>query len=301
MKKVTLVVVIPIGPFCRFEYICDTIESVIHYVSNSHVIILNDDSGKDTGQAVKNRFPDLIVLKTSKNYGRDAGLYLNLSQAFIYAYKHFDFEVLLRLDTDALVIGYNAEIEAIKFFTDHPDVGLIGSYRFDCNGDARYFTKASDQIKNDISFTGIFKNRKELMAHPFKRIYGILFLKKIFRKSRHNGYETGEHCMGGAYFISRTCIEKLYKNGLLFRVEIGWSSLQEDMIFGLFLYSVGMKLGDFATENLPMGLRWRGLPCSPECLLSKQKKIIHSTRFFDRMNESDIRYFFKKQRELEGN
>jgi hypothetical protein len=60
--------------------------------------------------------------------------------------------------------------------------------------------------------------------------------------------------------------------------------------------SVGMELSDFATGSYPMALRWRGLPCSPEELLARGKKVIHSTKFYKDMKEEDIRAFFRKSR-----
>ena len=121
----------------------------------------------------------------------------------------------------------------------------------------------------------------------------------MVRESKRNGYKLGEHCQGGAYFISKECILKLYQNNLLSRREIHWVRLGEDMIFGLLIYSLGLKLGDFATGTFPLGVRWQGLPCSPEELLARGKKITHSTRFYNDMTEEQIRRFFMQQRDKE--
>lgn len=293
MDRVDIVVVIPIGPTCKLNYVLDTIESVKHFVTPSHVIIALDDSGKGTGAAVKARFGDVVVITAERSYGKDVGLYLNLSSGFAFAYEHYNFEVLLRMDTDALVIGPGPEAEAIDYFRRHSDVGIIGSYRVDCNGDPRDYSWPRQLLAEELN------SLRPLVTstNPLGWLKGWLFLRRVFLRSRSNGYEAGEHCLGGAYFISRACIGRLVKNNLLFRREISWSRLQEDHIFGLLIYSVGLRHGDFATGSLPMGLRWQGLPCSPEELLERQKKITHSTRFFNDLSEDDIRDYFRTQRQ----
>jgi hypothetical protein len=79
-----------------------------------------------------------------------------------------------------------------------------------------------------------------------------------------------------------------------------WSKLGEDHIFGLLIYSVGLRHGDLATGSLPMGLRWRGLPCSPQELINKKKKITHSTQFFEGMSERLIREYFRERRQRDN-
>ncbi len=290
MEQRTLAVVIPVGPSCEFDYVCDTIESVRHYVTSSHVIIVLDDSGKGTGIAIKERFSDSVILTTPWIHGKNAGLYMNLSRGFTFAYENYTFDVLLRLDTDSLVIGPNPEKDAIECFCQNPDYGIIGSYRIDCNGDPRDFSWPRDQLAKELSLRG-------LLANPRSRLSGWFFLRKVHEQSLRNGYEAGEHCMGGAYFISRECTGRLYKNNLFSRQEISWSGLAEDQIFGLLIHSVGLRHGDFATGSLPMGLRWRGLPDSPEELIKRKKKVTHSTRFFKDMSERNIRQYFREQRQ----
>ncbi len=114
LAQVKLVVVIPVGPFCELSYICDTLDSICHYMTASLAIILLDDSGKNTGRAVQEHFSEVTVLLALRHYGKEAGLYLNLSRGLAFAYEHYDFDVLLRLDTDALIIGQRPEEDAIK-------------------------------------------------------------------------------------------------------------------------------------------------------------------------------------------
>jgi hypothetical protein len=288
METVTLVVLIPVGPTCDVAFTRDTVESVVHFTTRARVIIVLDDSGKGTGAALQRTFPELVILQTPQNYGKHAGLYLNVSAGFRHAFENYSFNVLLRLDTDALVIGSNPEQAAVQYFRQHPEVGILGSFRTDCNGDPRDFSWPRRQLAKESRFAMV-------LTHP-GRLRGVLLLRELLRRSKQHGYEPGEHCLGGAYFISRDCIAALLRQNLLSRREIFWSRLQEDHVLGLLIHAVGLRHADFATGSLPMGLRWRGLPSSPEDLVGRGKKIVHSTRFFNGLSEQTIREFFRQDR-----
>lgn len=289
MERVKLVVLIPVGPAVNPEYLRDTIESVVHFTTPSRRIIVSDNTGQNACEYLINLFPDVVVIKTPQNYGKSAELYLHVSLALEFVHRNYDFDVLLGLDTDALVIGPNPEEEAIEFFRQNPEIGIAGSYRVDCNGDPRDFTWTRNQFRQDIDLFSLIRQPR--------RLRGVMFLRKMIQKSKRNGYELGEHCMMGAYFASRQFVSQLHRYNLLSRKEIHWSKLELDHIFALLIYSVGLKLGDFSTGTRPMGLRQVGLPCSPEELLAKGKKVTHSTRFYGAMKEAEIRRFFKEQRQ----
>ncbi|KAF0843294.1 hypothetical protein FNL37_0716 [Methylovorus glucosotrophus] len=291
-KNVELAVVLPVGPTCQLAYVVDTIESIRYYIRSSHVIIVLDDSGESLCAGLPDVFDNVDVIATQGNMGKEAGLYINLSHGFAYAHEHYEFKVLLRLDTDALVIGPDPEKDAIECFDQHPELGMLGSYRVDCNGDPRDFSwprrKLTQKLKVNLA----------LLRHP-GAWRSWWFIYRVSRRSIKYGYEPGEHCLGGAYFVSAECIRRLVRHQLLARKEFFWSELQEDQIFGLLVRAVGMQHGDFSTGSFPMGLRWRGLPDSPATLVANKKKVTHSTRFFGDENEFAIRTFFKAQRSLD--
>ena len=76
------------------------------------------------------------------------------------------------------------------------------------------------------------------------------------------------------------------------------SEISEDFIFSILTMACGYTMGDFSTGNLPMAIRWRGLPDSPENLITRKKKIIHSVKFWKDMDQKTIRAFFAKKRRL---
>jgi hypothetical protein len=288
MERIKLAVIMPVGPDAKIRYVKDTIKSVLHYTTASRRVIVLDDSGKNFGKKLKQIFPDIIVLKTSKCRGRKAWLFFTLCMGFEFAYKNYFFDVLLKMDTDALMIGESPEDDAIRCFHRHPEFGSIGTYKKECGGERRFFFGNGRQLLLEISDEHLFE-------YPSHRP-GVMLLRKVFRKSRKNGYKPGEHCQGGAHFISRECIAKLRENKLLSRREIWWSQQEDDVIFGLLMCSTGLKHGDLASGSRPMGVRWRGLPCSPRELLARGKKVVHSTRFYKNLSEDKIRSFFRKQR-----
>ncbi len=286
-KDYKFIVVIPVGPNEVLDYILDTINSVIYYTGPERKIVLVDDTGgKDTCNILQSQLPDLDVVKTSRNHGLQGGLYLTLSLAFLHIYKNYTFKALLRLDTDALVIGERPEEDAIDFFARHPNVGIIGHFGLG--------TKPDDINDGHWSKEQLVQEsrRKNLLRDPAL----CLFLRRLLRRARANGFKLGDYIFGGSNFISPECVSKLAESNLLLRKELGRSQLEEDHIFSLLAKSVGLELADFASGELPMGMEWKGLPYSPQELVAKKKKVIHSTRRWKDLGEAEIRNFFREIR-----
>jgi hypothetical protein len=288
-KVVQFVVVIPVGPLgpkLKLHHVLDTVDSVFTHAGPSTQVIIMDDSGEDNlGAQIQDAFPNITLLRTGKNQGYSGGLYLSLSQAFLYAHQHFDFEVIMKLDTDALMVGDRPEEDAIQFFAEHPDVGEIGTYLIGANGEVSEFSWPREQLVKETSLIGWVQDRKRCKV-----------LRELVTRAEANGYEQGEHILGGACFFSQTCIDRLAEANLLAHPEVGRSILQDDHLFGLLVKSVGMHLGDFGTPEHPLAVRWQGMPFSPQDALAKGKKIVHSTRFWEDMGEDTIRGFFREKR-----
>ena len=288
MKTLKSIVVIPIGPTCCIEFVEDTLNSIYYYMNRATTkIILVDDSQISTGKRLAEIFPNVDVIENLINKGKDANLYYSLSNAFSYAFKHYNFKVILRMDTDALIIGKNPENKALEYFKMKSRIGLLGSYKHGYNSGLRDFSWSKRQLILESSILSLVKG--------LHRIKGILTLRALIKRAKKNGYILGEHCMGGACFYSYECIKSLSKHNYLPIHNIQWSKLQEDMIFGLLIKSVGMGMADFVLETDPLGVKWRGLPDRPSKLI-QTKKVIHSTRYFEDMDEKSIRDYFKSKR-----
>ena len=71
----------------------------------------------------------------TKTHGRLAGLYINLCHAYKYALEHYYFKTILKLDTDALVIGAESEKKALKLFSTNLSAGMTGQYPYTYSGE----------------------------------------------------------------------------------------------------------------------------------------------------------------------
>jgi hypothetical protein len=283
---VRVAIVMPLGPN---DDVTDTLASIQTYTTKSRMIIVVDDTGKpETAKTLQACGKDVHVVKAGDYPGGWGGLWVKLSQGFKYALKHATFGTLLRIDADALVIGPSAEEQACQYFTEHPDTGLIGSYKVNCNGDVRDFSPPARGLKSALGVKGL---RRPAVRRT---------LREAVAAAQKHGYEFGEHCLGGAYFLSHACVQALQKNGWLDRPELAASNMGEDQLCALFTKACGYNLGDFATGSYPLGVQWKGLPQSPQSLLDNSKTIIHSVRFWKDMDEQTIRTFYAGLRNKKG-
>lgn len=289
-KQYDLIIVIPVGPNCKAEYIIDTIKSVIYYTSCKFKIIISDDSQKQTGNDIKKIFAYIDVITTTKVFGLQAGLYITLSNVYKFAINNYNFNLLLRLDTDALITGFEPQAEAVELFKKNPKIALAGLYRRGI--------WPRDSFDNKINN---FYPRMRIISSAFgwriiQRPVANFTMRKIALKAFLNGYELGENIFGGAYFISKMFLIKLDEEGLLPNYKLKYVQLEEDHIFSMLVKYFDFDFGDLESGNLPFGCSWKGLPASPAELYNRGKKIIHSTRLWKDMKEPEIRQYFRNKR-----
>lgn len=234
-NHVNLVVVIPVGPKSNLAFIEDTIDSVLFFVSCQFRIIVIDDSQEGLGEKLKARFSEIDLLVNTRSNGRWGGLYVTLCRAYRYALDNSHFDALLKLDADALLIGYNPQEEAIRLFKEKPETGIAGLHLSDRKVDF-YGNKL------DVSWP---KRQIHKICYTWKWIrnpVSNLALKKYFFKAVKQGYQIGESVFGGSYFVNETLLTKLKNEGMLPDLRLKSSILEEDHIFGILVMATGFKL-----------------------------------------------------------
>ena len=99
------VVVIPAGPG-EWPALEDTIESVLAFEGDRTKIVVADDMTLDCRQAaVRARFPQVDVVRSSWPAGGPTHLYPLIADACQAALRRYEFDVLIKLDADALLTG----------------------------------------------------------------------------------------------------------------------------------------------------------------------------------------------------
>lgn len=279
MTKV--VAVIPIGPSCLPEFVADTVDSIRAFTPAETRLILVDDSGKGTAAQITNERCAIVGAVAHGSFG---ALYLNLCAGFRAALSE-PFDVLLRIDTDALVAAEFAEV-VHAYFVRHPEVGSLGSYRTAWNSQPRSFSWARRQLLCAMTLNVPIRPQTAVAA------------ASITMRAKRHGYTLGESIMGGVAAYSYDAVASLDRAGLLPRPALARTGLQEDHIFGLSLRSIGFGLADFGTgdDDLPFGVKHVGLPTHPDELLAKGKALIHSTKRYQDLDQGQIRTIFAAAR-----
>ena len=279
-----MTVVVPVGPSHDMKFVRDTIDSVGQFLPTSRLIVL-DDTGGDAFRQVTPAHAAVIV--TPDGYqGLEGQLYRRLSLGFREALRQ-PFDLLLRLDTDAVLLGGTFAERATRIFTENPRIGALGSYRRNYDGTPRSYSWPAWRIRRMLT--------AEARRDPAR---ALRIGRLVLRAHRHGGYVRGEFIQGGATIYSAAAIRALERAGLLDDKRVARSGMQEDHIFGLCLRSLGFEMLDFGTayDDLPFGLTWQGLPASPEELVGAGKEIIHSTKSFGPREEPEIRAVFLEAR-----
>ena len=289
-----LAYVVPVGPTCVPDFVCDTVESIVYY-DPCGIVLVVDDSGRGTGhRALTHCNPgrsQIIVVQTAGRSGKGPGLYLVLSEGLKRAADFTGITGIVRMDTDALIINRGLNEAVTAFFNANPKVGIAGSHWIASNGQLRDVSGVAARVRHVVSIFWPVRHPRRTLRRPLL-LRDWLFVRKLVFTARRNGYVWGEHCMGGAYVLNPRLLTALKCRNWLHRREFLYTGLEEDAIFAILTYGAGFTLADFATDGKPLGVKWKGLPFSPEELVRRGKSLIHSTRFWEGMNECEIRGFF---------
>jgi hypothetical protein len=283
-QRARCVVLIPVGPRSDPTFANDTIASVFSQMSDVAVVVA--DNTRDGLDPFASRQPWPIEYVRFPSTGRSTTLgqlYVNLTRCFDRILDTYDFEVLLRLDDDALVIGPDPDADAVSYFASHPHVGCLGSFRYTCTGYARSFARPAQTLHHELSSIAALRHPRRWMA-----------LRGLYALARRHGYEDGEHCLGAACFFSHAALTAMRAKGLFANPALATTSLGDDHIYGLLVRAAGFEIDDFATGPHPLGVALRGLPMSPGELIGSGKKIVHSLKDHDGKSQADLRGEFRR-------
>jgi hypothetical protein len=255
----------------------ELLDSLATYLDCNYEVVVADDATTD---GTYERLLDAgcwVVRNPQKLYL--AGLNLTLQRAFLEAHRLFDSPVFLKIDPDALVIG-SGLLNAIQTeFRADPRTGLLGTFHIDWNGEPR-----------DLSYW------RERMIHWRKD------LGQPYDLAIRNGYEMGDGVQGGAYAVSRNCLDAIVRQGWLHEKggyrpsRIKGQQIAEDSLFTMLTYAAGFKAQDIGGPGQPFGIWHVGLPMPPEELVKQNRLITHAMKYKDAAS-LEARSFFRARRD----
>ena len=286
-------VLIPAGPGTVFEYLNDTIDSVYHHtgVQNCKVVVL-DDSRLDTFASIGDRFPSAVVIKTPDYHERSrsstrGSLFGKQMYALKWLTERYGFDVLLRMDTDAIMIGDSPHEDVLAFLKRQPKVGMVGA-----------FTRRGDG--SDKRLAMISKGRELTqevrLRLGFKNLALATTLRRLVWRAEAHGYCRGDMCTGGAYFLSSSAVGAMKEQGFFDLDALGHSKLMDDALMALLCCAAGYRLSDMPEDDDILAINWRRVPMAPEMLVSKNKKIVHPVKDDDPTVEPRLREYFQSRR-----
>ncbi|HYF24920.1 MAG TPA: hypothetical protein VD931_04190 [Baekduia sp.] len=284
------VVAIPVGPGPQETgRVADLLAALRHHEPAAGPVVLVDDAPGD-----RRSFPgEAVVLpnpRASRGIGTLGGTCTATLTALRWAHDHHPDAWVLRLDTDALVVGpVVARVE--QALREHPGAGVLGSCHRTCNGDER-----------DLSWWGpvVRKHGRRVWAWrrpPLPRRHvspADPLVRAVVREALARGYRPGEHCMAAGCAISAPFVRSLAAAGRLDDPNRWLGTLfGDDVMLGAMARAAGFELLDL---HAVFGLKHVGLAGSPPELAARGFGVVHSVKNDPVHDEAAIRAFFAARR-----
>jgi hypothetical protein len=300
-------VVIPVGPGeLELERLADTVESLRAHVPDLDLLVLVDDgdeprglehgAGWDESRLVALRPPRGV--RSSHMHDRMAAGTLTFLS---WLATHDRVDYLVKLDTDALLIGdFRPSLEAA--IGDRPDVGVWGAYRENVDGgEQRDFSMFALPLR--LARLPLRLRRSgELPLSIEQAVTGPAarsrrFVRAAVAAAERNGYESGEHCLGGSYAVTRAAARRMRERGWLRDAHATHRThLAEDVVLGLLARASGLELASLVAPGEAFAVKFRGLLAEPDELISRGHAIVHSVKDDGRRSESETRALFRAAR-----
>jgi hypothetical protein len=169
---------------------------------------------------------------------------------------------------------------------------MIGAYDRTPSGTPRDISKNSRNVREMYRGKTFARRVRNLIGNDSQAV-----ISRHISKAIQNGYQFGEHCLGGAYAVTQTLVARMQKQSYLDSPQL-WLPIDcpEDVMVGIYTKAVSCDYQNFVAENEVFGVRHRGLDDSPQRLLERGYSVIHAVKNDTNFTEEQIRAFFKERR-----
>jgi hypothetical protein len=304
---------IPVGPSSLdLERTADLLESLMTYEPHIAMVVLVDHGAvRRNFCSLIGRYPRKLIQVLRHHAQSDNGTWLGAGCvtnliALDHVANSLDVDFVIKLDTDALVIGpFSASV--VNAFGSDPKLGILGTLGDSCDKEKRtmsYDQSALMEVRFALHTAGKLRSNERLdnmhivrwNLFTGKQTKQFLSICDEIAPIEANGF-FGGHCQGGAYAVSRSFISRMRELGFLSNgLRWLWMPIAEDRMMGIYCSVVQLKLGDFSGVNQPFGVQAEGIAFSPEELILRGHSVIHSVRNNLDWPEAKLRKFYKERR-----
>jgi hypothetical protein len=252
------------------------------------VVIIDDKSGLDfTTFVPPELLPRVAVVKNSRNgegYWWQGGLCVGLVDGFKFLAALAPFDFVVRLDTDALVIGRFADRIHAKF-QSIPNAGLLGTWdKYPVSEKQRLPHKEMNEafipiLKKLTRHFAVWRHDKHPTRIQCSLKQSDRLLRSIVLAAVANGYRRGDFLQGGAYAINGMLIHRLAELKYLHSPRAFlWQQFSEDALATLLSYASGYHPEGYNGRGDVFAVQYKGTPAPPSELASRGYSIVHSTK-----------------------
>lgn len=288
----------------RFQELLRSLNTVDPaFVRSSRLVVINDndaDVASTHGHALA-WFCESVVLPNPCRLERRGFLTYDRIAAGVLAAlgaiaKMPSARFVMKLDTDALACRpFRDRIES--HFAARPRAGMIGTFRRDPDGALRnteswwahQIRRTSGWIPSGaVRFALVQRDRS-----PAKFVSRWSRRLRILRAAVANGYELGEHVLGGACALSAEAIRRLdgaamLKDPFLFEN----TRMSDDVAVSLLVRAAGLELDECNRAGEPFGV-WYQNPTIPFSeLIARGYGLVHSVKCATEVEEHAMRAQF---------
>jgi hypothetical protein len=276
-RDVRSVVWFAAGPGRR-DALLDSIESVIASDGDdSQILVIDDCSGDAREAVVRERFPEVDFRRMRVPTGGPPNMWRLCQAAFEHAMANYNFELWVKIDTDALATGPAMSAVTASRLADVPGAGLAGSFRLRADG-----------APEDHGY------HAEVLLRETKRD-GVL--AAAANRARAAGWLAGDIVQGGVCAVTRTACEAMAREGWMQWRKPWHQVTSEDLAMSLFVRASGLELVSIGGPDGIYAVANKHLPLPKEEIADGPWVAAHSVRAgLNQEDEATLRSFFRARR-----
>lgn len=248
--------------------LADLLESIACWDGDATGVVVLDDATTDCRAAdVLRWFPRAVVLRHRWPRLAPPYQYPGVARLLREVVRRFDAEVVVKIDTDALLTGPGLGERAAGVFAEHPEVGLLGTIE-----------------RSSYDAWVIERERRRSRA-----------VRRLAAAASSAGHQ-GDKAHGGIYVLSRAALDGMAAAGWLDWRPPPWTLLNEDACVGLAVAACGLRVGWPVGEEWTLSVSHR-LPVSKTAITPADVLAVHSVRRgLDGETEPELRAFLRDLR-----